>query len=378
MTATRGNEHSFLGMNFTFNKDTTVSISMKEYLKGCITESKLNVARLATSPARKDLFEVDETLQLLPQDESEAFHSTVAKLLFVSLRGRPDIILAVSFLCTRVSKSTSQDQRKLQRLLEYINGSLDLILTIGADNLHSIRTWVDASYAVHPDLKSHTGGVMSLGTGGLLCKSFKQKLNTKSSTEAELVGASDYLTNTIWTKMFMEAQGHDITTNIFEQDNVSAIRLEKNGKASAGKQSRHIDIRYFFMKDRVKIDGITVQHCPTEEMLADFLTKPLQGSLFRKFRDVLMGYKHVSSLKEHDLSKSAPEERVEINDNVQDTDVDDYVPVTLDSTESTSKINKLVKNDKGGTEDKWSLVVSRKTTRNPKKITDLFTKITTL
>jgi hypothetical protein len=74
-----------------------------------------------------------------------------------------------------------------------------------------------------------------MGTGGLMFKSTKQKLNTKSSTEAELVGATDYIPSTLWSKMFMEAQGHMITSNIFEQDNASAIRLEKNGRASAGK-----------------------------------------------------------------------------------------------------------------------------------------------
>jgi hypothetical protein len=123
-----------------------------------------------------------------------------------------------------------------------------MVLTLGADNLHSLRTWVDASYAVHADMRSHTGGVISLGTGAILCKSAKQKLNTKSSTEAELVGATDFAPNTIWSKKFMEAQGYDISSNIFEQDNVSAIRLEKNGRSSAGRQSRHVDIRYFFTK----------------------------------------------------------------------------------------------------------------------------------
>jgi hypothetical protein len=76
--------------------------------------------------------------------------------------------------------------------LEYLNGTLDLYLTLGADDLNTIQTWVDASYAVHPDMKSHTGGVISMGIVGLMCKSTKQKLNTKSSTEAELVGATDY------------------------------------------------------------------------------------------------------------------------------------------------------------------------------------------
>ena len=74
---------------------------------------------------------------------------------------------------------------------------MPLTLIIGADQLDHIRTWVDASYATHADMKSHTGGMISFGTGSLFCKSTKQKLNTKSSTEAELVGASDYLVNTM-------------------------------------------------------------------------------------------------------------------------------------------------------------------------------------
>jgi hypothetical protein len=73
----------------------------------------------------------------------------------------------------------------------------------------------------------------------------KQKLNTKSSTEAELVGASDYLPNTIWLKMFLVSQAYDVNWNEFLQDNQSAMKLERNGRASCGQNSRHIDIRYF-------------------------------------------------------------------------------------------------------------------------------------
>ena len=117
---------------------------------------------------------------------------------------------------------------------------------------------------------------MSLGRGVIMCKSTKQKLNTKSSTEAEVVGASDYLPNTIWAKLFLEAQGYEIKENYFAQDNQSAMKLEQNGRKSCGQKSRHIDIRYFFMKDRVETENITIVYCPTEEMLADFFTKPLK------------------------------------------------------------------------------------------------------
>jgi len=130
----------------------------------------------------------------------------------------------------------------------------------------------------------------------IACKSTKQKLNTKSSTEAKVVGASDYLPSTIWAMNFLRAQGRPIRTSDFQQDNQSAILLEKNGRTSAGQKSRHINIRHFWIKDRLKSDGITLRYCPTASMLADFLTKPLQGNLYRRFRDVLLGHAHVSTL----------------------------------------------------------------------------------
>ena len=108
--------------------------------------------------------------------------------------------------------------------------------------------------------------------------------------------------------MFVKAQGYTIKENLFEQDNESAIKLETNGRRSAGPMSRHIDIRYFWIKDQTEQAGIKIRHCPTLQMLGDFFTKPLQGNLFRKFRDVVLGYAHVDSLA---LDQMPPvEERV--------------------------------------------------------------------
>jgi len=142
-----------------------------------------------------------------------------------------------------------------------------------------------------------------------MCKSTKQKLNTKSSTEAKVVGSSDYLPNTIWARMFLAEQGYELTETIFYQDKQSAIRLEKNGRASCGQKSRHIGICYFSMQDRFESECISVVYCPTDEMLAVFITKPLQGSLFRKFRAVLLGHCHVNTLSKSPLPPS--EESVE-------------------------------------------------------------------
>lgn len=294
MTVVRGKKHTFLGMEFVFKDDKTVSIDMSSYLHECFKDFGEKLGVNAPSPAGRNLFLIDKTAAPLERSKSELFHSLVAKLLYISQRGRPDILLAVSFLCTRVSCSTVQDWEKLRRILKYLVGTVELVRVIGSDNMAELRTWVDASYAVHPDMRSHTGGVVSLGTGAVMCKSTKQKLNTKSSTEAEVVAASDYLPSTIWAKMFLEAQGHNLENNIFYQDNESAMKLESNGRSSAGQKSRHIDIRYFFITDRVKKEDLVIMHCPTMKMIADFFTKPLQGSLFRKLRDVIMGHVPIS------------------------------------------------------------------------------------
>ena len=91
------------------------------------------------------------------------------------------------------------------------------------------------------------------------------------------------------THYFLLSQGYGIIENLLLQDNKSAILLERNGKASSSKRTRHINIWYFFVCDRVNMKEISVQWCPTKEMVADFWTKPLQGSHFRKLRDYIMG-----------------------------------------------------------------------------------------
>ena len=296
MTVCRGNKHVFLGMDIEFLPLRRLKILMKGYIKEAIDDFGEDVSRPASSPAAKGLFIIDSKSPRLCQEKADRFHSIVAKLLYVCLRSRLDTSLAVAFLTTRVSKSTEQDWLKLKRLLRYLNATIELPRIIGADSLTAFKTWVDAAYAVHDDMKSHTGGVMSFGHGAINAKSLKQKLNVKSSTEAEVVGASDYLPWVIWVVKFMHYQGFDMDTNIFYQDNLSAMKIEKNGRKSCGQKSRHIDIRYFFIKDVLKRENITLAHCPTEDMLADFYTKPLQGSLFRKMRDYIMG--HSASLNE--------------------------------------------------------------------------------
>jgi hypothetical protein len=93
----------------------------------------------------------------------------------------------------------------------------------------------------------------------------------------------------MWTKYFIEAQEKGISENILYQDNISTMLLEKNGKQSSSKRTKHIHVRYFFIKDRVDSGDLSIKHCPTEDMLGDYFTKSLQGALFHKFRAEVQG-----------------------------------------------------------------------------------------
>jgi hypothetical protein len=130
-------------------------------------------------------------------------------------------------------------------------------------------------------MRSHTGGAMSLDRGVLYGTSKQQKLNTKSSTKAELVGIDDVMPQVLWTQYFLEAQGYKIDDNFLYQDNKSSILLETNGRGSGGKRTRHVAVRYFFIADRAKSKEIRNEYFPTDIMIAYYFTKPLQGLIFQ-------------------------------------------------------------------------------------------------
>jgi hypothetical protein len=92
-----------------------------------------------------------------------------------------------------------------------------------------------------------------------------------------------------WTWYFLEAQGYKVTDNILFQDNRSTMLLAKNGKVSSTKHTKHINIWYFFITDQIAKGDLTVEWCLTGEMVGDYMTKPLQGVLFHKFCDQIMG-----------------------------------------------------------------------------------------
>ena len=129
--------------------------------------------------------------------------------------------------------------------MKFLKKTKDDVLTLCAESLERMHWFWDASFAVHQDCKSHTGSTMTVGKDAIISASKKHKLNTRSSTKAELVAVDDGMGQMLWSKLFLEAQGYPIKENLLHQDNQSAILLEKNGKASSSKRTRHLNIRHF-------------------------------------------------------------------------------------------------------------------------------------
>ena len=295
---TRGEAHDFLGINIKMRTDGLIAIEQHKQIEEALERFGTTYSHKVTSPCARHCCKVNEKAEKLNEEQADLFHSIVAKLLHVTKRSRPDIEPTIAFLMTRVSKSDVDDWKKLKRLMTWLKQTKHDVRLIGAISVDQLYTWVDAAFAVHDNMRSQTGGAMSFGHGMVHCRSTKQKLNTLSSTEAELVGTSEYVPFAIWLMMFLEDQGYSVKNSVLFQDNESSIKMGKNGKDSCTGRSRHIDIRHFFVKDRIDEGkfGFTVEHCPTELMIADYVTKPLQGKLFHTFRELIMGWKSIDDV----------------------------------------------------------------------------------
>ena len=127
----------------------------------------------------------------------------------------------------------------------YIRGTIDLPLTLSANGTGMLKWYVHGSYGIHPNMRGHSGGGLSMGTWSPISYYTKHKLNTRSSTESEIFGVNNFVPSILWTRNFLNAQDYDVTKNTIFQDKKSAILLEKNGKSSIGNITKHINIQYF-------------------------------------------------------------------------------------------------------------------------------------
>jgi hypothetical protein len=231
------------------------------------------------NPARTTLLTAREYPKLLNDAEHSQFRSVLQGIGYIDTRC--DVAFVVSHL---QSESTQQDLRDLWHLLRYLNGLPHLPL-VYKPNSHQLRGYCDASFALHPDQRSQFGTMLFMGdhqSSPISYKTGKIKAICRSSCETEITSVNEIVSEVLWSIDLLSELGYPQQSVEIFQDNESCITLMQKEKRNYAAQSRHIRIKWAFYTQEYKKGTLFLSYCPTEEMLADLLTKNLSGKIFRQ------------------------------------------------------------------------------------------------
>ena len=196
MVVSRGKIHKYVGMALDYSVCGQVKISMSEYVNeimAAFDKAEPKGGGTKSSAAPDNLFTVNEDCEKISQEKVVQSHNIVAKTLYATKRARLDTCTAIAFLMTRVRERDTDDWKKLRHMMRCIRGSRKMPLILSESGSHILKWWVDASFAVHPNLRRHSGSSLSLGRGMPIVGSNKHKLNTRSSTESKIVAADAFM-----------------------------------------------------------------------------------------------------------------------------------------------------------------------------------------
>ena len=175
MVVHKGPRHDYLGITLDYSSPGKVIVDMKQYINKIFSESPPDIKGVAQTPAGQHLLKLNPDFKHLDAPSAMMFHHLVAHLLFLTKQAHPDILMAVAFLTTCIQSPNWDDYKKLAKVLNYLQNTHDLVLTLEASNAGVAEWWIDGAFGNHSDMQSHTGGCLSLGTGMVMSKSMRQK-----------------------------------------------------------------------------------------------------------------------------------------------------------------------------------------------------------
>jgi hypothetical protein len=281
---------SFLGLNIARGKNQTLVVNQLGYLKNLL-ETDGGYKSFPVTPCTEELFKITDVVENDKEVQVEVtpFASLLMKTRYCE-RTRPDICLPLAVLQTKMRNPNEKDMKLLERVIAYLEGTQDMSMIIRKCDM-KVYAYMDAAFAVHGNRVSHSGILFTLGKYGntILAKSLKQKSVATSSTEAELMCIFDGLDYLIWIRNVLEFLGYPQGTTTIFQDNTSTITMAYMGRGSSGSRTRHIDLRYFYVKQFLDNKDLEIDHLGRDNMTADFFASPRQGTAFRRFRGMIMG-----------------------------------------------------------------------------------------
>ena len=285
-----GNQLKYLGQRIIIDYEKKeMRIDQTQYIDKMA--AKYPPTRVDKTPSGKDFFQLppEDKSQILP---SKKFKSMIMSVSYLAHRTFPEVLKEIGFLSTRQQQPTISDYEKAQRVINYVHYRKDRPLILSPKDM-KMSVYADAAFAIHiPDLKSHGGMVAMLGGAPILNKSKKLVQRCTSSCHAETSQLFLAKTTALALHSLLKEINFAIPvedTPIFYQDNQSTIRLTEPGYHNPSARSKNFAIQYLDIREAVERKDIIVTYLPTTDMLADLHTKPLQGRLFRKFRNLLIG-----------------------------------------------------------------------------------------
>jgi hypothetical protein len=235
------------------------------------------------SPSSINFLE-DHSIQHEEIDKSK-YLGLVMKLMYLARLTRPDILFSVTYLATKCQYPTTEDWKKCQRIIQYLNGTKMYGIHINCTNVDTYAH-CDASYASHSDGKSHTGYIFSIGRNHsyIHASSMKQKVGSASSTDAEIIATKQCCKYIVWIKnIISELDISSVKPTIVFQDNMSSITINTSNKSSY-KRVKHMLSSISFIKNMISYQEIQLKYLQTDEMSADMLTKSLGVEAFCRHR----------------------------------------------------------------------------------------------
>jgi hypothetical protein len=200
---------------------------------------------------------------------------------------RPDLMFAVNMIARFMEHPVESHMMAAKRILRYIKGTLELGILYKKGEQADLIAYSDSDYGGDiDDRKSNSGYVFMLGSGAVAWSSRKQPIVTLSTTEAEFIAAAHCVCQGIWLKRILDSVGlrqKQCLTVLC--DNISTIKLSKNPVMHG--RSKHIDIRFHFLRNLSSEGSVELVHCASKDQLADVMTKALSLPLFEKFRKLL-------------------------------------------------------------------------------------------
>jgi hypothetical protein len=224
-------------------------------------------------------------LELKEDDQEEIsktyYRQAIGSLLYLSKCTRPDITFAVNQVAQRVENPIKSDWIKVKRIFRYLAGTLNYGLCYQRNIQSRLYGYSDASYAMNEDRKSTSGYLFIANGAAISWKSRKQPIVSTSSMEAEYIALASAAKEALWIrKLNLELKKDNIPIEV-KEDNQSCIKFAHDFIHS--ERTKHIDVRYYFIREKVENKELLITYCPSNEMIADTLTKALGPILFAKF-----------------------------------------------------------------------------------------------